>query len=407
MVDLQSGLRAVSGGVDYAEGILKGVEFGRHELVGVLADMDFTGRDAIDAGLVFKEDARRDMARIQVPVTWIHGEHDAWIDINRVREVLAAGASSNRRLIQVPTGHQLRTSREALTTFELVASEAVRMIWSRDVIGKSPLLRTVDRIREAESRRRRSKVRIDLRRFWRDYLLGREGLVGMDLLTSTSTYRDMMRRQIDGLALDASSRVLDLGSGTGALERELEHVDPRPDQVVSLDIVLDALKRSSGRFKTPVSSTFVQADLDGVAALPFVDSSLDAVLASLLISYLSEPSSVVREIMRVLRPGGRVVMSTLRRDADISAIYFDGVAELVAAVAEALAVEKGVAFAELQRSFLNEAAKLLDLEEQGLFRFYDEGEFASLARDAGFRVVSVEPALGTPPQAIVLTGVRA
>jgi hypothetical protein len=252
MVDLQSGLRAVSGGVDYAEGILKGVEFGRHELVGVLADMDFTGRDAIDAGLVFKEDARRDMARIQVPVTWIHGEHDAWIDINRVREVLAAGASSNRRLIQVPTGHQLRTSREALTTFELVASEAVRMIWSRDVIGKSPLLRTVDRIREAESRRRRSKVRIDLRRFWRDYLLGREGLVGMDLLTSTSTYRDMMRRQIDGLALDASSRVLDLGSGTGALERELEHVDPRPDQVVSLDIVLDALKRSSGRFITPV-----------------------------------------------------------------------------------------------------------------------------------------------------------
>jgi hypothetical protein len=100
-------------------------------------------------------------------------------------------------------------------------------------------------------------------------------------------------------------------------------------------------------------------------------------------------------------------MSTLRRDADISAIYFDGVAELVAAGAEALAVEKGVAFAELQRSFLNEAAKLLDLEEQGLFRFYDEGEFASLARDAGFRVVSVEPALGTPPQAIVLTGVRA
>lgn len=407
MVDLQSGLRAVSGGVDYAEGILKGVEFGLHELVGVLADMDFTGRDAIDSHLVFKEDARRDMARIHAPVTWIHGEHDAWIDVNRVRDVLSAGFAFNRRLVQVPTGHQLRTSREALRTFELIASETVRMVWGRKVAGSSPALKRIDRIRDAEARRVRNRLRVDLREFWRDYLLGRDGLVGMDLLTSTSTYRDLMKRQIAGLTIDRSSRVLDLGSGTGAFERELESIEGQPKTVISLDIVLDALMRGSRRVDAQVRSAFVQADLDSAPVLPFADDSMDAVLASLVLSYLREPSNIVREIKRVLRPGGRAAISSLRRDADISAIYLDGVSELVAKGAEGLALEEGVAFAELQRSFLNEAAKLLDLEEQGLFRFYDEDELASLVRDSGLRVVSVERALGSPPQAILLVAERA
>ena len=407
MVDLQSGLRAVSGGVDYAEGILKGVHFGRHELVGVLADMDFTGRDALEAGLVFKEDARRDMARIHAPVTWVHGEHDAWMEVDRVRELLAAGSATNRRLVQVPTGHQLRTSREALCTFELVASEAVRMLWGRQVAGRTPALRAIDRARAFEAgRRRQAGVPVRMREFWADYLLGRQRLVGMDLLTSTSTYRELMQMQVAGLRLDASSRVLDLGSGTGGLLRELGEGDLRPARVLALDLVRDALHRSRGRFGGALPATFVQADFDPGGRLPCASASMDAALASLLVSYVRDPLALLRDLRRVVRPGGRVVVSSLRRDADISSIYAEGVAELVAAGAEQALVAEGVSFAELQRSFLNEAARLVDLEEQGLFRFYDRVELASLMRRAGFRVVSVEEGLGRPPQALVVIAER-
>ena len=68
MVDLQSSLRAISGGVDYGYGLLQGVRFGRHELVGVVADMDHTGLDAIEHKLGFLEESRRDFAVIAVPV---------------------------------------------------------------------------------------------------------------------------------------------------------------------------------------------------------------------------------------------------------------------------------------------------------------------------------------------------
>lgn len=404
MVDLQSGLRAVSGGVDYAEGILRGVSFGRHELVGVLADMDFTGRDALKAGLVFREDARRDMARIRVPVTWVHGEHDAWIDIERVRDLLSAGGTKDRRLIEVPTGHQLRSSREALRTFELVAGEALRMLWRRDVKPVSPPLRSMDRARAAESQRRRATKPVGLRDFWTDYLMGRQRLVGMDLLTATSTYRELMQAQISALELHPGEAVLDLGAGTGGLLRELL-ASKQTARVVAVDLVPEALKRARGRYaRMARRSAFVQVDFDRAPTIPVSDCSMDAVLASLLISYLQDPVSVLRDVRRVMRPGGRLVVSSLKRDADISSIYAAGVAELVAAGAEREIVADGISFAEVQRSFLNEAARLLDLEEQGLFRFYDRVELVSILRRAGFDVVAVTEGLGIPPQATVAVG---
>ena len=45
MADLQSGLRAVSGGIDYGYGLLRGVKFGVHRLGGVLVNMDVAGDD--------------------------------------------------------------------------------------------------------------------------------------------------------------------------------------------------------------------------------------------------------------------------------------------------------------------------------------------------------------------------
>jgi len=226
----------------------------------------------------------------------------------------------------------------------------------------------------------------------------------MDLLTATTTYRDMMEKQVTLLAIEPLSRVLDLGSGTGGFLRELNERAQGAAIVVSVDLIIDALKRS--RMSAQVPAAFVQADLDGGAGIPFADDSLDAILASLVVSYLRDPTEAVAEIRRLLRPGGRVVLSSLRKDADISPIYSDGVAELVALGAERQVAAEGVSFAEDQRRFLNAAACLVDLEEQGLFRFYDENELRALVAGAGLRVVSVQRALGQPPQAIIVVAER-
>jgi hypothetical protein len=131
------------------------------------------------------------------------------------------------------------------------------------------------------------------------------------------------------------------------------------------------------------------------------------VLASLVISYVSDPGALLAGSHSVLARGGRLVLSTLKRDADISWFHVEGLDELRAGRAQAeFGREAAESIDELARSFLNDASRILDLEEQGTFRFWDTDELARLVLGAGFRVERSFRALGEPPQAVVLVARR-
>lgn len=409
MVDLQSGLRSVSGGVDYAYGLLEGVSFGRHELVGVLSDMDFTGGDALEHGLVFLEDARRDMARIRIPICWLHGRHDAWMDLDRVVTLMSSGDPSARRLVEIPTGHELRSSREAIETFQLIGREIGRIALGRELKPALPSLVDINRKREAE-RARLPRKDFRAQAFWRDYVLGRDGNGGIRLLTATDAYKSLMTTQVELLTLKKGDRVLDVGSGTGEFANLVSGLrPPLALHLVEMDLVTEALGRTpwaSSPDCARVSKVAADLDLSG-GSLPLREGSVDRVLASLVISYLKSPSRALSEIARVLRPGGVLVASSLRRDADISKIYAAGIAELQADRISAL-LGPGVAaeFETLQREFLNSASRLLDLEESGRFRFFDPEELVDLFEASGFEQIAVRRAFGDPPQAVIVAGRR-
>jgi hypothetical protein len=127
-------------------------------------------------------------------------------------------------LIELPTGHQLRTSRKALDVFRLIAGEVARMAGAD---GVTPLLPDVGALtaQRAEERGRLPRGDVKLVPFWRDYLMGRGESAGIEILTATDMYRDFMARQISLLELRSGHRVADLGAGTGdfvlhLLERE-------------------------------------------------------------------------------------------------------------------------------------------------------------------------------------------
>ena len=148
------------------------------------------------------------------------------------------------------------------------------------------------------------------------------------------------------------------------------------------------------------------ADLDLRAGrkLALADGRYDAAIASLLISYLTEPQAFLREVLRILKPGGRLVLSTLKRDADISKLYMDGMAEFAAPEARRTLGETAAQdFDALARSFLNDAARILDLEEEGRFRFWDPAEIADSVASAGFARVRTDLVFGDPPQAVVVS----
>ncbi len=412
--DLQSGMRTVTGGIDYIAGAEQEIRFGVQEIMGVVADVDLFVSDALALRLAFLEDSRRDMTEIRIPVTWIHGANDAWLDLDRVRAVMSCGDLSRRKLIEVPTGHQLRSSREALEVFQLVASQVGEMALRRSLEGATPNLTALEAQRRAE-RERLPKPSADVRGFWKDYLVGRGGALGIELMNATRAFGDLMELQIAGLRLFEGAQVADVGAGTGAFPLLLADAPSRPLdlQIDEIDYVPEGLERAKARLdaRSPsgIRVRFVECDLEDPTALTriFVPSSYDAALLSLVLSYVREPGEVLRAIYQSLRPGGRIVVSSLRRDADISRLYLEGVDELRQGRAREIlgsGAEKQVD--ESVRSFLNDMARVLDLEEQGVFRFLDSDEIAALVSEVGFCSLTTSLAFGNPPQAVVIAGAK-
>jgi ubiquinone/menaquinone biosynthesis C-methylase UbiE len=403
----------ISGGIDYVGGGERGVKFGFREILGVEMDIDLANEDALEHSLGFLEDACRDFDSIQVPISWLHGAHDAWMDLGRVRHALSHGRQDNRKLLLVPTGHQLRTSREALETFQLISQEIAEISLGRRISPVLPDLGEIESVRAAE-RARLPEKNFDPQEFWSQYLLGREGRKGMDLMLESPSYLAMVRRQVDLLNLRPGMTVLDLGCGTGALVSQLID-DGCPDftRVICVDFVRDALRRvvekgRVGGIGRP-SVQVVAANLspgENAHFLPVVRGTADVVVASLLLSYVKNPEHLLAEMFKATRPGGRVLVSTLRQDADFSKIWVQDEKTLRAKARTPGGSAGEAAMVESLQSFLNDAARVLDLEESGVFRFWEPEGLASLVEAAGFREVAFERALGDPPQAAIVTGRR-
>ena len=151
--------------------------------------------------------------------------------------------------------------------------------------------------------------------------------------------------------------------------------------------------------------TVPAAALRGKPGLPWPDGRFDRIVMSLLLSYLDHPDDALAEARRLLVPGGRLVVSSMRRDADSSRLFHGLLDHLAHAPDHEL--EGRWTRAQLQEGatrFLDRAADLFRLQEEGLFRFYDEAELEHLLRRAGFRDVVAHTSLGNPGQAVIVSG---
>lgn len=131
--------------------------------------------------------------------------------------------------------------------------------------------------------------------------------------------------------------------------------------------------------------------------LDLPDGSFDRIGSSLVLPYLYDPLATLREMHRLLRPGGTLVVSSIRPNFDPSKLYTEG--------AEILASEGGEPSSrklEALRHFANTVSRLIELEEDGRFRFYDGPALAALVSEAGFSRAHVFHAFGSPPTAILV-----
>ena len=102
--------------------------------------------------------------------------------------------------------------------------------------------------------------------------------------------------------LDDDVVVGDLGCGTGQLAATLA---PCVGRVIAVDHSRAMLSAARARLPGLSNVELRQGDLE---ALPIADAELDAAILSLVLHYVPEPLDALREVRRVLKPGGRMLV---------------------------------------------------------------------------------------------------
>jgi len=143
--------------------------------------------------------------------------------------------------------------------------------------------------------------------------------------------------------------------------------------------------------------------LAGTIRLPLKTGCYNKVLMSLVLSYLFDPVETLREVRRVIDPGGLLVLSSMRPDTDASGPFTRLLARIEAMPEETLPskMPKSLLLDSL-RSFLNDAQALTELEEAGTFDFFDQEKLDALLDEAGWINLRRIPSYGDPPQGYVV-----
>lgn len=114
-----------------------------------------------------------------------------------------------------------------------------------------------------------------------------------------ATTRETLRR----MPMTPASRVLDVGCGTGELLRRLRA--KYPDAVLAgLDPVPEMLAVARDKLSGREDLRVGYAD-----SLPWPNASFDVVVSCNMFHYITHPLEALREMARVIRPGGALVLT--------------------------------------------------------------------------------------------------
>ena len=120
--------------------------------------------------------------------------------------------------------------------------------------------------------------------------------------------REEMLSRLDWVTLNPGT-ILDAGCGTGALAAALA---PHVAHVHAIDASPAMLSAASSRLAACSNVTLSEGTLE---ALPLGDASLDAAVLMLVLHHVADPLRALRDVRRVLRPNGRLLISDMRPHA--------------------------------------------------------------------------------------------
>lgn len=163
----------------------------------------------------------------------------------------------------------------------------------------------------------RERLTAEVREFWdnhvHDWKVAKSPAGTAEFFREIEDYRyeklDYLPKVVDFSAY-AGQKVLDVGCGVG---NDLSRFARGGAEVVGIDLAGHSIELAR--------SNFEQRGLDGRFLvmngedMDFADASFDAVFCHTVLHFTPDPKSMIREIERVLRPGGTAILMTVNRNS--------------------------------------------------------------------------------------------
>jgi len=113
-------------------------------------------------------------------------------------------------------------------------------------------------------------------------------------------------KALDAAGVMRGALAVDVGAGTGFVTRGLVARGLRVIAVDESPVMLDALSK-----KQALAAGVIDCRAGGADRLPLEDDAADYCFANMLLHHVETPLLAIREMVRVVRPGGRVVVTDL------------------------------------------------------------------------------------------------
>lgn len=423
VVNLQETLKSVYK-EDMVSAFLNGEKWGPTDILGLRVNFENFLESAVKDNFHDLESTFRDVSKLDIPLVFLVAEKDAWVKAEEVRLIFEKTKGKHKEFHVIPeVMHQLQENpKVARLVLKQIIVACTKYLMNRAI----SLDRIIEpNIREIAIQNRIEKERLRFREvftvsseknFWTEYL------VSFSTVYRVPSYREYLTLLFELLdRVKDGDYILDAGCGVGYFGVwlineiiKLNASEKKPYNLFSrcryqgIDFVHSALEISRHQHAN-LKQIFLQKsglldrDMDNFFPceyrecdlnfdLPFEDNSFDKVCCSLVLSYLVEPVLTVKELLRVLKPGGKIVTSSLKPYADLSEIYnsFISVAKTEQDILDA-------------RKLLSEIGRIRQKEGMGHYHFFGEGEIKFLLLAAGGKKVKVFKSLGNQVTVAVAT----
>jgi len=229
--------------------------------------------------------------------------------------------------------------------------------------------------------------------FWKNYFKV------YDVLNESYSYQTLLKKVVQEAQLDADQQVLDAGCGTGNL---IPLLQKNRIEYIGIDIIPEALEIAQKK----IFSENIKIEFGDISKKSkFQSNTFDRIISINVFYILSDKGreSALKEFHRILKPGGKLIIATLKKGFDPKKIYIETlrIGRKKLGLLKSLIKAFGLILPTIKMLFYNQIIN--NKQKKGAYKYFSREEIKDLLSKNGFK--EVKSKLVYAGQGILVSGI--